>query len=266
LPTRSSKRQQQLSRRLKRLAPKALKSLGREIAQTSIDRALTYTGDDGATEIMPILLAPAVVSKADLAYLHRLVLVLYSAVYKTAEARRTDPAVREILPLGEREERAAVRVGQLGAALVQPVAELGRLRQVKAVEQRAGPRAHDALVVAGRDGGAELVQVAGDVGGVEQEAVAGGRDGAFAQGGAEHVHREVEQAAPAGLVPLGPEQRHGPVARERLRPGGRDERQERQPVPLRRRPPQRDLAGAQARAPKQLDRDHWPLIAALTHG
>lgn len=104
MPTRSSTRQQQLSRRLKRLAPKALKGLGREIAQTSIDRALTYTDDDGATEIMPILLAPAVVSKADLAYLHRLVLVLYSAVYKTAEARRTDPAVREILPLAPREE------------------------------------------------------------------------------------------------------------------------------------------------------------------
>lgn len=104
MPTRSSKRQQQLSRRLKRLAPKALKELGREIARTSIDRALTYTDDDGATEIMPILLAPAVVSKADLAYLHELVLVLYSAVYKTAEARLTDPAVREILPLGEREE------------------------------------------------------------------------------------------------------------------------------------------------------------------
>lgn len=106
MPTRprTATRQQQLSRRLKRLAPGALKALGREIAQTSIDRALTYTDDDGATEIMPILLAPALLSKADAAYLHRLVLVLYSAVYKTAEARLTDPAVREILPLGEREE------------------------------------------------------------------------------------------------------------------------------------------------------------------
>ena len=53
---------------------------------------------------MPILLAPALLSKADAAYLHELVLVLYSAVYKTAEARLVDPAVREILPLGPREE------------------------------------------------------------------------------------------------------------------------------------------------------------------
>src|SRR4051812_26274730 len=71
---------------------------------TSVERELTYTSDDGKTQIMPILLAPALLSKADVKYLHELVLVLYSAVRKTAAARLTDPAVREILPLGEREE------------------------------------------------------------------------------------------------------------------------------------------------------------------
>ncbi|MBL0219944.1 MAG: hypothetical protein IPQ07_39520 [Myxococcales bacterium] len=97
-------RQNQLSRRLGRLAPRALRALGKEVARTAIERALTYTSDDGETQTMPILLAPALLSRADLRYLHRLVLTLYSAVHKTAAARLTDPAVREILPMAEREE------------------------------------------------------------------------------------------------------------------------------------------------------------------
>ncbi len=71
---------------------------------TSVERALTYTSDDGKTQIMPILLAPALLSRADVTYLHELVLVLYTAVHKTARARLIDAEVREILPLGEREE------------------------------------------------------------------------------------------------------------------------------------------------------------------
>ncbi len=97
-------RQKQLSRRITRLTPPALKALGKLVAQASVDRALTYTSDDGKTQTMPILLAPALLSRADATYLHALVLVLYEAVRKTAVARLTDPSVREILPMDEREE------------------------------------------------------------------------------------------------------------------------------------------------------------------
>lgn len=97
-------RQKQLARRLSRLSPRALRALGAEVARASIARALTYTNDDGATQTMPILLAPVLLSRADAKYLHRLVLTLYGAVHKTAAARLVDPAVREILPLGAREE------------------------------------------------------------------------------------------------------------------------------------------------------------------
>jgi hypothetical protein len=97
-------RQKQLSRLLTRLAPKALEALGEDVARAAVARALTYTSDDGKTQTMPILLAPALLSRADARYLHALVLTLYSAVRKTAAARLTDPAVREILPMAEREE------------------------------------------------------------------------------------------------------------------------------------------------------------------
>ncbi len=108
-------RQKQLSRRLGKLAPKELRALGKRVAATSIERALTYTSDDGKTQVMPILLAPALLSRADARYIHALVLTLYSAVRKTAAARLTDPAVREILPLGEREEEW-LRLSPGGAA------------------------------------------------------------------------------------------------------------------------------------------------------
>ena len=97
-------RQNQLSRVLKRLAIGPLRALGRDVASRSVERALTYTSDDGKTQTMPILLAPALLGRADAAYLHKLVLVLYSAVRKTAAARLVDPDVRAILPLAEREE------------------------------------------------------------------------------------------------------------------------------------------------------------------
>ena len=67
---------------------------------------------------------------------------------------------------------------------------------------------------------------------------------------------EVEQPARVGQVSLGPEQRHRPIAGERLGPGRDDERQQRDPVTLRRRAGDEGIAGAQVSAPEQLDRDH----------
>ena len=81
------------------MSPAALRALGRDVARTALDRALTYTSDDGETVVMPLLLAPALVSRADAAYLHRTCVTLHSAVRKTALARRHDPAIRELLPV-----------------------------------------------------------------------------------------------------------------------------------------------------------------------
>ena len=56
-------------------------------------------------------------------------------------AARVHPAVHvpgSFLGFGEHAQRARVRVGELAAALVEPVAELGRLRQMEAVEQGTG--------------------------------------------------------------------------------------------------------------------------------
>lgn len=97
-------RQAKLSRTLTKLDHAALRALGKEVAAASAACALSYTSDDGATKTMPILLAPALLGRADVKYLHELVLVLYSAVQKTAAARLVDPAVRAVLPMDAREE------------------------------------------------------------------------------------------------------------------------------------------------------------------
>jgi hypothetical protein len=171
-----------------------------------------------------------------------------------------------LLVLGDQPQRPGERVDQLAPALVQPVGELGRLVQVEPVQQRAGVAARDALRVVGRDRGAQLVEVAGEGGGVEQQAVVGRDDGVLAQRRAQHIHREVEQPARLDQVPLGPEQRHGAVPAQRLRPGRDDEGQQRDAVALGRRTGEGDLAGAQAGAPEQLDRDHWLLASQLIPG
>ncbi|MFN0246481.1 MAG: hypothetical protein ACKV2T_06210 [Kofleriaceae bacterium] len=97
-------RQTKLSRTLSKLDKKALKLLGNDVAAASAACALSYTSDDGKTQTMPILLAPALLGRADAKYLHELVLTLYTAVEKTAAARVVDPEVRAILPLEAREE------------------------------------------------------------------------------------------------------------------------------------------------------------------
>src|SRR5690242_21905328 len=62
-----------------------------------------------------------------------------------------DPAMHVaglLLRAGGREQRARVRVGELGATLVEPVPELGGVVQVEPVEQRSGVELHDALPLA----------------------------------------------------------------------------------------------------------------------
>jgi hypothetical protein len=110
-----SERQTKLSKKLTKLDKAALKALGKDVAAASAACALSYTSDDGATKTMPILLAPALLGKADAKYLHRLVLALYSAVQKTAAARLVDPEVRAVLPMDAREE-AWLRLAPITAA------------------------------------------------------------------------------------------------------------------------------------------------------
>jgi hypothetical protein len=111
-----STRQRRLARKLRAMPPTALRALGRDVARTALDRALTYTTDDGRTEVMPLLLAPALLSRADAAYLHRTCVTLLGAVAKTAIARRTNPAIRELLhALPEEEEWFALAPPSLAA-------------------------------------------------------------------------------------------------------------------------------------------------------
>jgi len=97
-------RQKRLAQKLSKLDPASLRALGRAVAQTSLDRALTYVTDDGKTAVMPLLLAPALVSRADAGYLHRTCRTLLDAVAKTVTARRHDPAIRALLGVDPAEE------------------------------------------------------------------------------------------------------------------------------------------------------------------
>ncbi len=112
--------QEEIVRRMRALGPAGVRRLRRAVVERSRESELTYTQEDGTTEIMPILLAPAVLQRHDLAYLHRICRVLMGAFERTVAARRSDPLVREVLPLDPAEEEWL----RLGPARPGPV--LGR--------------------------------------------------------------------------------------------------------------------------------------------
>jgi hypothetical protein len=91
-------------RRLRARGPAGLRALRDQVTDLARANALTYTQDDGTTEVMPILLAPTFLSAADVVYLQRLCRLLVGAFEKTARARRGDPEVRALLPLDADEE------------------------------------------------------------------------------------------------------------------------------------------------------------------
>jgi hypothetical protein len=70
------------------------------------------------------------------------------------------------------------------------------------------------------------------------------------------VYCEIQQTARIGQVSLGPEQRHRPVARKRLRPYSDDQRQQRDAVALCWWTIDRSIPGTQACATEKLDRNH----------
>ena len=166
---------------------------------------------------------------------------------------------RALLRLGHRAQCAGVGVVQLVSALVEPEAELDGVAQVEPIEQRAGVAPHDPLGVVLGDRRSQLMQVAGKARRVQQEPVTGREDRLVAERAAKDMHGEVEEPAGLGDVAVGPEERHGAIAGERLWPHGHDEREQRDPVPLRRRTGQGHIAGPQTGAAEKLDLDHSPL-------
>jgi len=96
--------QEDIVRRMGELGAAGLRRMRSEVLELSRARELTYTQEDGTTEIMPILLAPVVLARAEQAYLHRVCRVLMGAFERTAAARRSDALVRELLPLEPAEE------------------------------------------------------------------------------------------------------------------------------------------------------------------
>jgi orotidine-5'-phosphate decarboxylase len=168
--------------------------------------------------------------------------------------------------------RAALRPDGRGGGHAVRIARARGEAQVRRGTRHANAPAHDlhrhvrwsptveavvrALERVRRDRGAQLVQVAVQKRWVQQESVASRRDRAFTERRAQHVHREVEQSTRIGQITFGPEECHRPVAGERLRPCGDDERQQRDAVTLGRWAAEGDISGAQRRAPEQLDHDH----------
>src|SRR5436190_22512431 len=90
---------------LRALGPAGLGYLERLVVEASRRREVTYTRDNGRTEVIRVLSVPSVIARADAAYLHRVCRLLAEAFRKTIAARRDVAEVREVLPLvpGEQE-------------------------------------------------------------------------------------------------------------------------------------------------------------------
>ena len=96
--------QEDIVQRMRALGPSGVRRVRQRVMELSRACQLTYTQEDGTTEIMPILLAPSILARGDQAYLHRICRVLTGAFERTAAARRGDPLLREVLPLEPAEE------------------------------------------------------------------------------------------------------------------------------------------------------------------
>src|SRR4051812_34251233 len=89
-----------------------------------------------------------------------------------AGAHATMQIARLLLPLREREQRSEVRMRELAAALVEPVAEFSGIVEVKSVQQRSGVEASDTVQCIGIDCRSQIQQIAVCFAGIEQQAVA----------------------------------------------------------------------------------------------
>jgi hypothetical protein len=113
------------------------------------------------------------------------------------------------------------------------------------------------------------VQIASQARWIQEQTVAGRRDGVFAEGGSQNVDGEVEESAGVRGIPLRPKENHRAVARERLRPGRNDERQQCDAVPLGRWTCEKCISGTEVGAAEELDSNHrlgLPANSWLTPG
>ena len=127
---------------------------------------------------------------------------------------------------------------------------------MKSIEQRRGVKTCDLIRCIRFDRGPQLLEIAAHARRIQQQSIAGRRDCFVTERRAQYVHSEIEQTPRAGRVLFRPEHRHRPLARERLRPGRNDQRQECNAVSLRWWTTERSIAGAQAGAAEELNRDH----------
>ena len=66
---------------------------------------ITYEDDDGASQVVPIMIRPRVIRHDQEAYVHRVCLDLDRAIERLAKMYLHDERVRELLPFTEREDR-----------------------------------------------------------------------------------------------------------------------------------------------------------------
>ncbi len=103
--------------KLRKLGSGGLRQFERSMRETARKNDLTYALDDGRVIVMPVLCAPSLLKRNDVAYLHRLCNLFLGAFRKTTKARRRDPELRSLLPLEPEEEDwlalAPARMGPL---------------------------------------------------------------------------------------------------------------------------------------------------------
>ena len=174
----------------------------------------------------------------------------------SARAHTSVHVSRLLLALREREQRAHVCMRELVAPVVEPVRELVRLVEMKTIEEGTGVEPHHAIGNVRCDRRTQIVQIATHLRRVEEQAIAGRDDRIIAQRRTKHVHGEVEQTSRVHEVPLGPEQRHGAITGQRLRPRRDDHGQQRDAVTLCRRAGEQRVTTSQARTTEQLNSDH----------
>src|SRR5690242_2439295 len=90
-----------------------------------------------------------------------------------ASAHAAVEIVGFLLSPSEGEQRGNVRVRELVATLVEPIAELGGVVEMKSIEQRSGVESGDTVGCIGVDCRAQIEQVAIRLRRIEEQAIAG---------------------------------------------------------------------------------------------
>ena len=90
---------------LERISPQERRAIREAVRAEALSRGIVYYDDDNQPKPTPVLLRPRVLGGNQRAYLHRVTRILEHAYMKLLALWQRDAAVREILPLNEREAR-----------------------------------------------------------------------------------------------------------------------------------------------------------------